>query len=100
MIPAEGEDGYNASIDYDETNYPLTVTVVDGDAKGELKITVAREDGQTETPLFTNKYLATGTGSISGTKELTGNRLNTGAVNAGEFTFQVLDADITWLEAL
>ena len=42
VIPAEGEDGYNASIDYDETNYPLTVTVVDGDAKGELKITVAR----------------------------------------------------------
>ena len=92
VIPAEGEEGYKASIDYDETTYPLTVTVADSKTeKGKLAITVTRADGKTDTPQFTNKYLATGTGSISGTKELTGNRLNTGAVNEGEFTFQVLD---------
>lgn len=83
-----------ASIDYDETTYPLTVTVADSKTeKGKLAITVTREDGKTDTPQFTNKYLATGTGSISGTKKLTGNRLNTGAVKLGEFTFQVLDGN-------
>ncbi|HIV22995.1 MAG TPA: Cna B-type domain-containing protein [Candidatus Merdiplasma excrementigallinarum] len=94
VIPAEGEEGYNASIDYDETTYPLTVTVADSKTeKGKLAITVTRTDGKTDTPQFTNKYLATGTGSISGTKKLTGNRLNTGAVKPSEFTFQVLDGN-------
>ena len=93
-IPAEGEAGYKASIDYDETTYPLTVTVADSTTeKGKLTITVTRADGKTDTPQFTNKYLATGTGSISGTKKLTGNRLNTGAVKPSEFTFQVLDGN-------
>ena len=83
------------SIDYDETIYPLSVTVSDSTTqKGTLVITATRADGNNQTvPKFTNKYLATGTGSISGTKELTGNRLNTGAVVAGEFTFQVVDGN-------
>lgn len=82
-----------ASIDYDETTYPLTVEVADSTTeKGKLTITVTRADEKTDTPQFTNKYLATGKAVLNITKKLTGNRAE--GIGEDEFIFTAVEVDV------
>ena len=82
--------GSETGMTYDTKEYPLTITVSDA-GNGKLTVDVVLTDGGTAT--FQNSYAAEGTGSISGTKTLTGNRGGTGALAADEFTFQVVDGE-------
>ena len=77
-------------VTFDETSFTVTVVVTDN-GRGNLEYTIAytTEDGTYDLPVFINIYQPTGiVVGIKANKELTGRDQV-----AGEFTFQLLDAD-------
>ena len=97
-LPFEAEGTYTytvrekntgaARVTYDQTVYTVTVTVVDKD--GQLTAEVALPDGGLT---FTNSYAPLSTSvTLDGTKVLNGR-----GQNAGEFTFELCDANGTVL---
>ena len=72
-------------VTYDSQAYNLTVTATDS-GDGTLKCDVSYEDGSA--PTFTNAYGAKGGFKASATKKLEGRDLK-----AGEFSFELVDAD-------
>ena len=86
----EVNDG-KAGITYDETVYTVTVTVSD---KGDGTLVATASDNATKLD-FTNTYDATGAVQLKGTKTLTGKELE-----AGMFSFELLDADGNVLETV
>lgn len=78
----------SASITYSKELYTVTVEVYDKE-DGTLGTRNLKIKGQGKVPVFTNQYQAEGTGEVSGTKTLTGNRAK--AMEAGEFEFAVVN---------
>ena len=77
--------GDKPGVSYDENEYGLTVKATDN-GDGALDCTVSY-DGD-EAPTFTNAYRAKGGFKASATKKLEGRDLK-----AGEFSFELVDAD-------
>lgn len=84
-------------MEYDETEYPVTVTVTD-DLKGSLHAVVTYGEEDTSlAPVFTNTYTGNGAAvAFSAKKTLETNSSRT--LKAGEFSFQLVDADGKVLE--
>jgi pilin isopeptide linkage protein len=83
--------GTDTTIEY--TAAPVTVKVTVSDTGGKELSAVAtytNTDGTTNEAKFVNAYKATGSLTLTGTKELTGGRGS--AIKAEEFEFKVLDA--------
>ena len=88
--------GTDTSIDYSEAVFTVTVEVTENNGVLSAEITEIKDAKGTSlnleegaVPEFANTYLATGYGSISGTKTLTGNRAK--ALQADEFEFAVVN---------
>lgn len=77
---------------YSTEEYKVTVQIIDqNNGQLQMKKTIIKIGSENQTaitvPTFTNRYEATGETTISGTKKLTGKKLE-----AGEFQFELLDA--------
>ena len=83
-IPAEHEREENVA--YDETEYPLLITVADNNYDGTLDVTITTEDGADVT--FKNAYLQTVDVDLTAHKTLEGATLA-----AGLFRFALLDEE-------
>jgi pilin isopeptide linkage protein len=79
------DKGTDTTVTYDEATAKVTVVVSDnGDGSLTAKPTYSKGDGVT----FTNAYKATGSVTLAGTKELTGDDRSKD-ITAGEFKFTV-----------
>ncbi len=77
--------GSDPSITYDETEYMVTVTVVD-DGRGQLQATVAYNTADGHAPIFENAYKAAPvTAEIKAHKTLTGEKL----LAEGQYFFEL-----------
>lgn len=85
-------NGRDESITYSTQAFEVTVTVADAGDGGTGKLEV-QQTGLTEEAVFENQYHATGSVKLTGQKKLLGNRAQ--AVQEGEFTFSVKDAEGT-----
>ncbi len=90
---SEQQSGNAYGVQYDTTEYTVTVTVEDDQTKGELYIASVKVDGDPNKVLsFTNRYVPAAVGqAVLGDKILTGKVLE-----ADQFEFELYEADDQW----
>ena len=90
-VPSGAVDGSKDGLRYDTATITVSFNVTQDAKTGNLSTTVStqRSDGKSGAA-FTNRYAATGSFTVKGTKELTGRPMK-----KGEFTFDLLDSNGT-----
>lgn len=88
-VPSGAVNGMKDGLKYDTATITVSFNVTQDAKTGNLSTTVStqRSDGKSGLA-FTNRYAATGSFTVKGTKELTGRLMK-----KGEFTFDLLDSN-------
>ena len=95
-LPEGATNGKKGGMTYDTAAFLISFNVTQDAKTGNLSVTesMKRSDGK-DTDSFTNKYVATGSFVIKGTKTLNGRTMN-----AGEFAFELLDSTGTVIDTV